>query len=101
MFHSLKSLLSNTLSKHKLASSVEASLICEEVNKTIPTILQKDENQSTYATVFKDGVIMIESQNLYALSALKLYEEAILQRIQEKFPHVRVKKLRFALTRSF
>mgnify|MGYP001599377204 CR=1 FL=1 len=100
MFHPLKSLLPFSLAKHKLASSLEASLICEEIDKVIAGILEDAPTASSHAAYVKDHWVTIEAQDPHTISEIWLYEKLIQEKLQEKFPTAKIKGLRYLLISS-
>ena len=97
MFHSLKTLIPQTLSKHKIASSAGATLICQETDKIIADIIGADVSALAKAIYVKDNTIAIEADSSAVISELKLYTEAIIETVNEKFPKADIKGLRFLM----
>jgi nitrate reductase NapAB chaperone NapD len=95
MFHPLKILLPKSLGKHKLASNIKASLICQETNKIIKDIIGETALLNTQAIYVKDNVVVIQAASSQIISELKLYEQAIIETINNRILKAKIKGLRF------
>ncbi|HBH45751.1 MAG: hypothetical protein A2445_01230 [Candidatus Jacksonbacteria bacterium RIFOXYC2_FULL_44_29] len=96
MFQSLKHLLPATLSKYKIASATEATLICNAVNQKIEEIL-KNQATNTKAVYLKDGQIAIQSDSAMLIAELQTYRDAILEDLRRDFPKTQIKSIRFLI----
>jgi len=97
MFHPLKILLSKSLSKHKLASNIKASLICQQTDKIIKDIIDAQALGATKTVYVKDNIVVIQAASSQIIAELKLYEQAILEALNDKFPRAKIKALRFLM----
>lgn len=97
MFETLKDLLPNTLSKYKLASSTEASLVCEEAGLVMAKILGQAMNYRIEALYVRDNTLTITAPEPQAIAELKLHTATIIEAINAKFPSARIQGLRFML----
>ncbi|MFH1713550.1 MAG: DciA family protein [Candidatus Jacksonbacteria bacterium] len=95
MFHTLKTLIPGFTAKYKIASLIEAVLICEETDKIIKDIVDESALQNTKTVYLKDNVLTVKTDSATIISELKLYESAILESLQAKFPKVKINGLRF------
>jgi hypothetical protein len=95
MFHSLKTILPHILKKNKISSEVEAILICAETNKIIKDILGEPLVEKAKAVYVRDKNIAIEASSSQVASQLKLYEQAIVETVQAKFPQRQIEQLWF------
>ena len=85
------------LSKHKLASNIGATLICQETNKIIKDIIDTQALGSTKAVYAKDNVVVIQTASSQITSELKLYEHAIVESINNRVPKAKITTLRFLI----
>ena len=97
MFHPLKSILPKILCKHKIASALEATLICQQTDKIIKDIINEKALHNTKAVYVKDNVATIQATSSQIISELKLYESAIVESLNDRFPKAKIKALRFLM----
>ncbi|MEK9165330.1 MAG: DciA family protein [Patescibacteria group bacterium] len=95
MFHPLKTLIPQFMAKYKIASQIEAVLICQETDKIIKEIVDESALQNTKAAYLKDNILTLKTDSASIASELKLYESAILESLAAKFPKVKIGGLRF------
>ena len=94
-WRSLKSLLPSTLHKYKIASSIEATLICKKAKELIQDIIGAEPSKNIEVAYVKDGIITIKTPSSAIISEIKLYETALIEMLRDRFPKSDLNGLRF------
>ena len=85
-FSSIRKLLSGSLNRAGIRTSVRAAMIVESANRIIPGHLSGMQAYDVVAISFKDGTLRLRVKNAAARYALSAIEPLILEKLQLEFP---------------
>jgi predicted nucleic acid-binding Zn ribbon protein len=94
-FTPLKYLINDTIKRAKINEQIEATLVFEYFNKAIKEEIGEKALSRMQAKYLKDGVLKIAVLSSALSSEIKLHEEEIIEKINNKFGKKIIKKLQF------
>jgi len=97
MFQPIKNLLPKSLERSKIGRQVEISMILEEFNRVVEKILGEKATRRIKPLYLKNKVITVATLSSVLAQELKLNEEKIIKKINEKFGREIVLKLRYLI----
>jgi predicted nucleic acid-binding Zn ribbon protein len=97
MFHSLKNLLPKSLERSKIGRQVEISMVLEEFSRAVEKILGEKSARRIKPLYLKNRVITVATLSSVLAQELKLNEDKIIKKINEKFGREIILKIRYLI----
>jgi len=91
----LGSILGNQIKKKGLGKSIQAALVCEDVEKVLQEILPTIVLERTEVVSLKDFVITIKTISSVIAQEIKLHENEILLKLRDKFGENSVQSIKY------
>ena len=97
MLRSIGDLVGRSVKRQGIETQVQASQVIEEFHKIISEKFGKRILSQVQAKSLKNQVLNVATLSSVVTSELRLYEEEILEKINDKYKKTLVNKLRFFL----
>lgn len=94
---SIRNLLTGSLNRAGIMRSVNASMVVEAINRTLPKYLPSSRTKDVVAVAYKDGTIQLTAKTAAARFAMKGQETELLTDIQQQFPNTPMKRVSITL----
>ena|SRR3990167_5511927 len=93
MFQPLRSLLPNILKRYQIHHAIEATLICEEMNKLMQSKLPHHKDEAV-ACSYHHGIITIQVTSGSIMSEIQMNKQPLLEALCRAFPHISINGIR-------